>query len=242
MQFFFTPMFFFFFPQDIYFFVLVIPAMIICGIASARVQSTFARFSKIHNRRGLTGAQVARQILDENRLYDVQIKLVKGNLTDHYDPRTKVVALSQSVHDSTSVAALGVAAHEVGHAIQHAENYAPLKARSSLVRVTGIASSFSMIIIIIGFLMFESALGFPIIMIGAALFSTIVIFQLVTLPVEFNASTRAMAALRAGRFLDESEETGARKVLSAAAMTYVAALLLSIMQLVRILLIANRRR
>ena len=232
---------FLFFPRDIYFFILVIPAMIICGIASAKVRSTFAHYSKVHNRRGLTGAQVARQILDENRLYDVQIVKVKGNLTDHYDPRTKVVALSASVHDSTSVAALGVAAHEVGHAIQHAENYAPLKLRSSLVKVTGIASNLAMIVIIIGFLMLET-IGFPIIMLGAALFSTIVVFQLVTLPVEFNASTRAMAALRSGHFLDENEESGSRKVLNAAAMTYVAALILSIMQLVRIFMLANRRR
>ena len=223
---------------DYYYLVLIVPAIIISFIAQAKVSSTFSKFSRIANMRGLTGAEAARRILDMNGLSSVVIEHVKGNLTDHYDPKSRVLRLSDSVFSSKSVAALGVAAHECGHAIQHAKAYAPLKIRNSVFPVVNISSSLAVPIIMLG-LIFNTPF---LIDAGIILFSAVVFFQLVTLPVEFNASRRALAILEDSYFLEGSEIKSARKVLSAAALTYVASALLSVMQLLRLILISNNRR
>ncbi|MBO5743701.1 MAG: zinc metallopeptidase [Clostridia bacterium] len=223
---------------DYYYLVLIVPAIIISFIAQAKVSSTFSKFSRVANMRGLTGAEAARRILDMNGLSSVVIEHVKGNLTDHYDPKSRVLRLSDSVFSSKSVAALGVAAHECGHAIQHAKAYAPLKIRNSVFPVVNISSSLAVPIIMLG-LIFNTPF---LIDAGIILFSAVVFFQLVTLPVEFNASRRALAILEDSYFLEGSEIKSARKVLSAAALTYVASALLSVMQLLRLILISNNRR
>lgn len=218
-------------------FVLAIVAFVISLAAQINVNSTFNKFSKVGNRKGLTGAQAARIILDRNGLYNVSIEHISGNLSDHYDPRANVVRLSDSTYNSTSVAAVGVAAHECGHAIQHAENYSPVKLRMGLVRITNTASSVSYFLVLAGFLFEISGLIF----LGAGFFAVVALFQLVTLPVEFDASRRAMAILSSGVLYDEKEVSGARKVLTAAALTYVAALVTSILYLLRLILMARRR-
>ncbi len=223
---------------DYYYLVLIVPAIIISLIAQTKVSSTFSKFSRIANIRGLTGAEAARRILDMNGLSGVVIEHVKGNLTDHYDPKSRVLRLSDSVFSSKSVAALGVAAHECGHAIQHAKAYAPLKIRNSVFPVVNISSSLAVPIIMLG-LIFNTPF---LIDAGIILFSAVVFFQLVTLPVEFNASRRALAILEDSYFLEGSEIKSARKVLSAAALTYVASAILSAMQLLRLILISNNRR
>jgi len=223
------------------FLALALPAMLIGIFAQIYLKSTFARYSKVKNRRHLTGYEAARKILDAKGLHHVRVELTHGHLTDHYDPRSQTVRLSSATHDSTSLAAVGVAAHEAGHAIQHAERYAPLTLRSSIVGMTNISSSLSMILVIAGmFIGGESS--YPLIMAGAILFSVVAFFQLVTLPVEFNASRRAMTTLRDVHILDENELDGSRKVLTAAAMTYVAALIASLLQLLRLIIIAKGRR
>lgn len=192
------------------------------------------------NAGGRTAASVARMILDKNGLYDVKVECVKGELTDHYDPRSNTVRLSDSVYGSRSVAAIGVAAHEVGHAIQHAESYAPIKVRTAIIPITNFGASISPIFLLIGFIM-----GIPEIAIaGVLLYSLMAIFQLVTLPVEFNASARALKTLDRDAILTRGEVGSAKKVLSAAAMTYVAALLMSLAQILRLILILGigRRR
>jgi len=223
---------------DYYYLVLIVPAIIISLIAQARVSSTFSKFSRVSNTRGLSGADVARRILDANGLSNVVIEHVKGNLTDHYDPRAKVLRLSDSVFSSRSVAALGVAAHECGHAIQHAKGYSPLKIRNSVFPLVNISSSLAVPIIILGFIFNTPFLVDA----GIILFSAVVFFQLVTLPVEFNASSRALAILEDSYFLEGSEIKSARKVLSAAALTYVASALVSLMQLLRLIILSNNRR
>ena len=223
---------------DYYYLVLIVPAIIISLIAQMRVNSTFSKFSRVSNTRGLSGADVARRILDANGLTNVVIEHVKGNLTDHYDPRAKVLRLSDSVFSSRSVAALGVAAHECGHAIQHAKGYSPLKIRNSVFPLVNISSSLAVPIIILGFIFNTPFLVDA----GIILFSAVVFFQLVTLPVEFNASSRALAILESGYFLEGSEIKSARKVLSAAALTYVASALVSLMQLLRLIILSNNRR
>lgn len=223
---------------DYYYLVLIVPAIIISLIAQMRVTSTFSKFSRVSNTRGLTGADVARRILDANGLTNVVIEHVKGNLTDHYDPRAKVLRLSDSVFSSRSVAALGVAAHECGHAIQHAKGYSPLKIRNSVFPLVNISSSLALPIIILGFIFNTPFLVDA----GIILFSAVVFFQLVTLPVEFNASSRALAILEDSYFLEGSEIKSARKVLSAAALTYVASALVSVMQLLRLIILSNNRR
>ncbi len=211
--------------------------MIVPLAASINVKSTFSKYSKVSNRRGWTADQVARQILDNNGLYNVKIERIKGNLTDHFDPTANVVRLSDTVYGSTSVAAIGVAAHECGHAVQHAQEYAPITIRSLLVPVTNFCSRASYFIILIGMIMsFNSTL----IAIGTILFVAVVIFQLVTLPVEFNASSRALKTLESAAILDNDEVPMSRKVLTAAAMTYVAALLTSVMQLLRLIGLSRR--
>lgn len=186
------------------------------------------------------GGAGARQILDDNGLYQIRIERVSGNLTDHYDPKGNVIRLSDSVHDSTSVAAIGVAAHECGHAVQHSVDYFPMQVRSAIIPVTQIGSRLWYIVFLLGMIFSNSYAGMPLQMAGILLFSLIVFFQLVTLPVEFNASSRAMQTLESRYILSGEELTKARKVLTAAALTYVAALLNSILQLIRLLNISKR--
>jgi Zn-dependent membrane protease YugP len=216
---------------------LLIIGFLICAIASWNVNATFKRYEKVASSRGWTAAQVARQILDDNGLQMIRIEQVNGNLTDHYDPSANVVRLSDSVYHSSSVAAIGVAAHECGHAVQHAQEYVPIKIRQAIIPVTQIGSHAWYIVFILGLILSAR----PLIYLGILLFSLIVVFQFVTLPVEFNASSRALKTLDTCHILEGDELNGARKVLTAAAMTYVASLANSILQLVRLLGAAKRR-
>lgn len=218
--------------------IWMLPIIILSAIASGAVQSNYRKYSKVMTHRGFTGAQIAEQILQANGISDITVKKISGNLSDHYHPKEKYIGLSDGVYDSTSVAALGIAAHEAGHAVQYHEGYAPIKFRNALVPVTNFASTFSWILIFAGLLLSEI-----IALAGIVLFGITVLFQLVTLPVEFNASRRALAVLEVG-YLDEEELSGAKKVLTAAAMTYVVALLTSLWQLFRyvIIIFGNRRR
>ena len=229
----------FFYYYDPYYWMLLVPAMLIALLAQINVSSTFNRYAQVASRRGLTGAQAAEAVLRAHGVYDVRIERVSGRLSDHYDPRSNVIRLSDSVYGSTSVASLGVAAHEAGHAVQYAQGYGPVRLRTTIIPVCNIGSQLSIILIILGLVLYFPALFG----VGVILFAVAVFGQLVTLPVEFNASSRAMASLRDTGLLDEQELRGARKVLTAAAMTYVAALLVSIAQLLRFLLaFAGRRR
>lgn len=231
--------YFSFYGFDVYYIILILPAFILSLIAQIKVKSTFSKYSTNYNSARLTGADAARRVLSAHGVYDVRIERVGGQLTDHFDPRTKVIRLSDSVYDSTSVAAVGVAAHEAGHAVQHAQSYAPIKIRNSLIPLVNFGSSISWLAILAGILLSNDLFIFA----GIILFSFSTLFQLVTLPVELDASNRAMATLR-GEFLlrDERELSGARKVLTAAAMTYVAAVIMSLAQLLRLLLIFGKRR
>lgn len=230
-------MFFGYYGFDWSYLTLVVPALLLALWAQAKVKSTYARYSSVTSRKGLTGAQAARAILDKNGLSDVRIEHIAGQLTDHYDPKTRIVRLSDNVYSSSSIAAIGVAAHEVGHAVQHATGYGFLKLRTAIIPVTNIGSSLSMPLILVGLLLNSGALAFA----GIILFSLVAVFQLVTLPVEFNASNRAIATLDSFGMLDAQELAGTRKVLSAAAMTYVAALAVSLAQLLRLVLLFGRR-
>ena len=218
---------------------LVILAFIFSMVAQTKVSTTFNKYSRVRNRAGFTGAQVATQMLQNAGIYDVSVQRVAGNLTDHYDPRTKTLRLSQSVYDSTSVAALGVAAHETGHAIQHDVGYAPLALRSMLVPLANFGSRLAMPLILIGFLF--SGGGGTLVSLGILFFSLSVLFTIITLPVEFNASHRAIDRLVGEGFLASDEIGGAKKVLSAAAMTYVAAAFAAVAQLLRLIAIFGRR-
>ena len=222
-------------------YVLVLLGVVICMVASAKMNSTFNKYSRIRNHSGMTGRDAAEQILRREGLYDVRIEHISGNLTDHYDPRTKVVRLSDATYNSTSVAALGVAAHECGHAVQHATGYVPLKIRGSLVPVANFGSTIAWPLIILG-LFFNSRSSSLFINLGILAFSLAVLFQIVTLPVEFNASGRALKILGNSGLLYESEVKDTRKVLTAAALTYVAGAASAILQLLRILLLTNNRR
>lgn len=227
--------------------LVLIPAMIFAFWAQINVQTTFSRFRQVRNRRGLTAADVARRILDANGLNYVQIQRVSGELTDHYDPRAQVVRLSDSVYDSTSVAAIGVAAHEVGHACQHAEDYVPLRIRNAIIPMTRIGSMLAMPVFILGLLfaqlsLYGNMVGDVFMMLGILLFSLSTLFQLVTLPTEFNASARALKTLESYGILDGDELVGARSTLRAAALTYVAALASSLASLLRLLLIFGGSR
>ena len=215
---------------------LLIPGLLLALYAQFKISSTFARWKKVPSRTGLTGAQVARRILDENGCRDVRIEPVSGSLTDHYDPKDGVLRLSSEVYGSDSVAALGVAAHEAGHAIQDATDYGPMRIRATLVPVANIGSSAAIPLFMLG-LIFSWE---PLLKIGILCFSLAVLFYVVTLPVEFNASGRAVALLASG-YLPEDEVQGVKKVLSAAALTYVAAALQAILQLLRLVLLANSR-
>lgn len=221
--------------------LLVLPAVIFSMWASTKVNSTFNKYSKQFIKSGMTAYDAARMILNENGLFDVKIEHVSGNLSDHYDPQTNTVRLSDSVYNSTSSAAVGVAAHECGHAIQHAEGYAPIKIRTAIVPITNIGSRLSMPLILIGILLSAmSAYYIYIAYFGVACFSLCALFQLVTLPTEYNASRRALVSLESCGRLDDDELRGAKKVLSAAAMTYVAALAVSVMQLLSLLIRVRR--
>lgn len=228
-----------FYGIDYYYLILVLPAVLIAMFAQVKVKSAYNKYSKIKNSRGITGAQAARMILDSHGLNYVQIVMISGKMTDNFNPKTNIVSLSQEVYSGTSVASVGIAAHEVGHAIQHSENYVPNKIRSALVPVTNFGSSISVFMIILGFILGHSFLWLA--YLGVILYSTATLFQLVTLPVEFNASARAMKQIKALGIADQADQKGVRKVLSAAAMTYVAALLTSLAQLVRLLLIVRGR-
>ena len=221
-------------------YILVLIGVVLSLFASSQVKGTFAKYSKIRSYSGMTGREAAEQILRRNGIYDVQVTHIAGNLTDHYDPSSKTLRLSDSVYGSTSVAAVSVAAHECGHAIQHANAYAPLTIRSAIIPAANIGSAISWPLILIGLLIPRVDY---LITLGIILFSLVVVLQFVTLPVEFNASRRAMAILEGSGYLYPDELKGARSVLTAAAMTYVAAMVSASLQLLRlVLLFGNRRR
>ena len=227
--------------------LVLIPAMIFAFWAQMRVNSTFKKYAKVPSRRGLTGAEAARRVLDANGLRHITIERVHGHLTDHFDPKAGISRLSDATYASTSVAAIGVAAHEAGHAVQHAEGYVPIKVRSAIIPLTRFGSFLAMPLFLIGLLFGSgSYLGYGIgtifMVTGILFFSFSTLFQLVTLPTEFNASARAMKALEDGGLLADDELPGAKATLSAAAMTYVAALASSLASLLRLILIFNRRR
>ena len=220
--------------------ILVLIGVFLSLGASAKVKSTYARFSRVRSMTGMTGAEAARQLLNSQGIYDVQIRQVAGSLTDHYDPRIKTVNLSESVYGSTSVAAIGVAAHECGHAMQDASEYVPLRLRGSMVPVVNIGAQLSWPMILIGVLV--GGMGSPIVSLGILLFSLSVLFQLVTLPVEFNASARAVRLLDSTGILRGEEVGYTKQVLGAAALTYVAAAAGSILQLLRLIILFGGRR
>lgn len=219
-------------------YIVLLPALIFALWAQAKVQSSFNKYNKIMTRSGMTGHDAARLILNANGLHHVKIEQIAGNLTDHFDPKANVIRLSSSVYSSSGVAAVGVAAHEAGHAVQYGEDYRPMKIRSAIIPVTRIGSMLALPIFLIG-LIFSF---YEIAMLGIILFSLTAVFQAVTLPVEFNASARALRALDGSGRLDADEVKGAKKVLTAAALTYVAALASSLAQILRLLLIVGRRR
>ena len=222
--------------------IILFAAMIFAVSAQGKVQSNFKKYSRIANNRRMTGAEAARRVLDANGLYDVQIEAISGSLTDHYDPRHRVLRLSQTVYGVESIAAVSVACHEAGHAIQHATAYAPLKIRNSIVPVVNIASSLSWILIIagIGLLYTNYYMGDLFFNIGVIFFASVIVFHGLTLPVEYDASNRAMAQMDALGIVDEDEYVGAKKVLNAAALTYVAALATAVANLLRILALRGR--
>lgn len=224
--------------SNYYYVILVLPMVIFSMIASARVNSSFKKYSKVMSSRRITGAQAAFEVLRHYGITNVQIERVSGNLTDHYDPRTNVIRLSDSVYSSTSVAAIGVACHEAGHAAQYAQSYVPIKIRNKILPLANIGSKAGIPLAILGyFLNFE-----PLALVGVVFFAFAVVFQLVTLPVEFNASKRALDVISDVDILSEQEKKGAKNVLSAAAMTYVASLAVSIASLLRLILTINRKR
>ena len=225
------------------YFVLVLPAMLFAMWANNRVNKTFEKYQNQQSMSRITAAQAARRILDSNGLQNVPIDLITGNLTDNYDPTASVVRLSQSVYNSTSTAAIGVACHEVGHALQYATDYPPVKVRMAIIPVTSIGSRISILLIIVGILLGSLSNIFTVVAyIGIAFFALSTLFQLITLPVELNASKRALQQIQSNGILYDSEIQGAKEVLNAAALTYVAALAVSLTQLIRFLLIIGRRR
>lgn len=228
--------------QDVILYILFLAAIATAVYAQFKVNSTFKRYSRVPTGRGQTAAEAARMILNSNGLHGVRIERVGGNLTDHFDPRSNVLRLSDSVYDSTSAAAVGVAAHEAGHAVQHAVGYLPIRLRGALVPITNIASSSTWIFIILGVFFYYTDIGYILITIGIGLFAVTTLFQLVTLPCEFDASNRAMRALESCGWYSSSELRASRQVLSAAALTYVASLLVSLLQLLRLISRYTRRK
>lgn len=223
---------------DPYYWMILVPAFLIALLAQLNVSSTFNRYSRVTCRRGLTGAQAAEEVLRAHGVYGVRIERVAGKLSDHYDPRSNVIRLSDSVYGSNSIAAVGVAAHEAGHAVQYAQEYGPIKIRGAIIPVCNFSSQISILLIVLGFALYSR----PLFAVGVVLFAVATVFQIVTLPVEFDASRRAIRSLDSTHLLDDQELRGAKKVLGAAAMTYVAALLVSIAQLLRFVLAFNSRR
>lgn len=223
--------------------VLVLPCILLSLWASSSVNNTFKRYANVLSSRRITGAEAAQRVLSANGVYGVRIERVSGNLTDHYDPKTNVIRLSDSVHSSTSVAAIGVACHEAGHAVQYAQNYAPIKARAAIIPITNIGSKLAMPLILVGILLsYLGNFSCTIVYLGIACFGLSLIFQLVTLPVEFNASRRAMEAIESGNLLTPEEQRGAKNTLKAAAMTYVAATAVALAQLLRLIILFGGRR
>lgn len=218
-------------------YILVIVGAVLCLLAQNNVTSTYSRYSRVVSRTGLTGAMAAERILRSNGIYDVRVEHIRGNLTDHYDPSHKVLRLSDSVYGSSSVAAIGVAAHECGHAIQHQTGYVPLKIRASLVPVANLGSTLCWPLIVLGLFF-----SYTFVQAGIIMFCTVVLFQVVTLPVEFNASSRALRILEDSGMLYQDEVSSTRKVLRAAALTYVASVASSILQLLRLILLFGNRR
>ena len=236
-------MFGYYYGFDLTYIVLVLPCVLLAMLASARVNSTFNKYSNVHSLRRISGADAAQRVLSANGVSGVRIERVSGNLTDHFDPKSNVIRLSDSVYNSTSVAAIGVACHEAGHAVQYAQHYAPIKLRAAIIPITNIGSKLAMPLILIGLILsFGETISYGFVYAGIACFSLSLVFQLVTLPVEFNASRRAMNAIEDGNILTDEEQKGARRTLTAAAMTYVAATAVSLAQLLRLLVLFGGRR
>lgn len=240
---------YFYYGVDWTYFILILPTLLFALWASAHVNSTFKKYSNVRNSRGMTGAEAAQAVLRANGVYGVRVEHVSGNLTDHYDPKSNVIRLSDQVYNTATPAAVGVAAHEAGHAVQYARGYAPIKIRAAIVKATNIGSMLSMPLVILGIVMMSisslaafSQFFYYVALFGALCYGMCVIFQLVTLPTEFNASRRAVTAIENCGLLTVEEQRGARKVLSAAALTYVAALATALAQFIRLLLIVSRRR
>lgn len=228
---------------DMTYLVLVLPFVILSLWASSNVNSTFKKYAKQFSSRGITGAEAAQRVLTAHGVRDVRIEKVSGNLTDHYDPRTNVIRLSDGVYSSTSTAAIGVACHEAGHAVQYAESYAPIRLRSAIIPITNIGSRLAMPLILLGLLLSVFAeMSYTLVYLGIACFGLSLVFQLITLPVEFNASRRAMQTITSANILTEEEQRGARKTLTAAALTYVAATALALVQLLRLVMLFGGRR
>ena len=225
---------------DVYYLILLLPCILLASIASIKVNTTFKKYSKQLSRRNITGAEAAQRVLSANGVSNVRIERVSGKLTDHYDPKTNVIRLSDEVYNSTSTAAIGVASHEAGHAVQYAKSYAPIKIRAAMVPAVNFGSRISMPLILIGFLLASFGYGSTILIeLGILCFSLSLLFQLVTLPVEFNASRRALSTISQVNLLTEEEQIGARRTLTAAAMTYVAAALVAAAQLLRLILLTR---
>ncbi len=233
---------YYFYGFDWTYLVLVLPCLVLSLWASGRVNSTFRKYSQQHSIRRITGAQAAQRVLSANGVQNVRIEHVGGNLTDHFDPQSNVIRLSDNVYNATSVAAIGVACHEAGHAVQYAQSYFPIKLRAAVIPVTNFGSKLAFPLILLG-LLFSSMgqFSYTLVYLGIGCFALSLVFQLITLPVEFNASRRAMEAIETGGLLTEEEQRGARKTLSAAAMTYVAATAVSLAQLLRLLVLFGGR-
>lgn len=228
---------------DMTYVILVLPFVLLSLWASANVNSTFKKYAKQFSVRRITGAEAAQRVLSAHGVRDVRIERVSGNLTDHYDPKANVIRLSDGVYSSTSTAAIGVACHEAGHAVQYAENYGPIKLRAAIIPVTNIGSKLAMPLILLGIVLSAfSTFSYSLVYIGIACFGLSLVFQLVTLPVEFNASRRAMQTISSAGILTEEEQRGARKTLTAAALTYVAATAVALMQLLRLVMLFGGRR
>ena len=228
---------------DMTYVVLVLPCLILAMIASSRVKSTFKKYSEQISQRRITGAEAAQRVLNANGVRNVRIERVPGELTDHYDPKANVIRLSTAVYDNPSTAAIGVACHEAGHAVQYAQSYAPIKLRAAIIPVTNFGSKLAMPLILLGIILnFLGEISYTFIYLGIACFGLSLVFQLITLPVEFNASRRALVAIAENEILTQEELKGARKTLSAAAMTYVAATAVALAQLLRLIMLFGRRR
>lgn len=234
---------YYFYGFDWTYLYIVLPCLVLALIASSRVNSTFKRYSKQISCRRITGRDAAERVLRANGVTNVRIERIAGNLTDHYDPKTNVIRLSDSVYDNPSTAAIGVACHEAGHAVQYAQQYFPIKVRAAIIPVTNIGSRLAMPLILLGILFGSfGQYSYNLVYLGIACFALSLVFQLITLPVEFNASRRAMAAIADTQLLTEDEQRGARKTLTAAAMTYVAAVAVAAAQLLRLILLFGGRR